>query len=65
MRREVTTVHRDTPLAEIEAALIDGQTGRLPVVDHDGVLLGLVTRTDVLRQHKLYGEVGMGPRRVR
>ena len=39
MRREVTTVHRDTPLAEIEAALIDGQTGRLPVVDHDGVLL--------------------------
>ena len=30
-----------------------------------GVLLGLVTRTDVLRQHKLYGEVGMGPRRVR
>ena len=40
--------------------------GRLPVVSDDGKLLGLVTRTDVLRERKLYASVGgTGQRRVR
>ena len=40
--------------------------GRLPVVSGDGKLLGLVTRTDVLRERKLYASVGgTGQRRVR
>ena len=30
--------------------------GRIPVVDDDGIFVGIVTRTDVLNQHKLYGE---------
>ena len=55
MRREVTTVHEDTTFTDLEQALQE-QTGRLPVVDHEGRLQGLVTRTDVLRHHKLYGE---------
>ena len=53
MRREVSTVLEDTPFTDLEMAL-EKQTGRLPVVDGDGKLMGLVTRTDVLRHHKLY-----------
>ena len=44
-----------------QAALVT-EGGRLPVVDEEGKLLGLVTRTDVLRQHKLYDGLN---RRVR
>ena len=36
--------------------LINEGVGRIPVVDDDGYFLGMVTRTDVLRQHKLYDE---------
>ena len=56
MRRDVVTLPETMPLSEVEAVLIAKQAGRLPVVDRAGVLRGLVTRTDVLRQHKLYGE---------
>jgi predicted transcriptional regulator len=58
MRRDVVTVREDTPFDQLEKVLVDQQTGRLPVVDADGVLVGLVTRTDVLREHKLYGGLG-------
>ena len=44
------------PFLELEELLIERSIGRLPVVDDNGVLLGLVTRTDVLRQHNLYNE---------
>ena len=65
IRREVVTVAKHTPLAEIEAALVNGQTGRLPVVDDNQTLLGLVTRTDVLRHQNLYPQSIIGARRVR
>ena len=63
MRRDVLTCAADTPLDEIEAIFVDMHaTGRLPVVDEDGTLLGLVTRTGVLRQHRLYGDMGRAGR---
>ena len=53
MRREVATVFEDTPYSELEEMMISS-TGRLPVLDREGTLLGIVTRTDVLRHHNLY-----------
>jgi tRNA nucleotidyltransferase (CCA-adding enzyme) len=50
MRREVRTVEPDTPFTKIEALLLEGTTGSLHVVDDDHRLLGLVSRTDMLRQ---------------
>jgi len=54
LRSAVTTVLPETPLADLEELMVDKGVGRIPVVDEEGVLVGLVTRTDVLRQHKLY-----------
>jgi len=56
MRRDPVTVFEDTPFTELEEVLMDKQAGRLHVVDREGRLLGLVTRTDILRQHKLYSQ---------
>ena len=56
MRRDVVTMQADTPFDQLESALVaPSAPGRLPVVDAQGTLLGLVTRTDVLRQHQYYG----------
>jgi len=54
MRRELLKVESDTPFNELEALLLEGSTGRLHVVDADGKLIGLISRTDILRHHKLY-----------
>ena len=54
LRSTVTTILPDTPFADLEDLLVDKGVGRIPVVDEEGVLVGLVTRTDVLRQHNLY-----------
>ena len=53
-RRELLRVKSETPMAELEAMLIGGSTGRLHVVDDEGRLIGLVTRTDMLRHSKHY-----------
>ena len=49
MRREVVTVSGTTPLDDLERVMESEGAGRLPVVSDEGKLLGLVTRTDVLR----------------
>eukprot|EP00752_Nemacystus_decipiens_P008990 g8025.t2 len=41
------------PLHEVEDKFIKGDLGRLPVVQ-DGKLVGLITRADMLRQHRFY-----------
>ena len=41
-------------MTALENVLIEGQTGRLHVVSGDNLLLGLITRTDILRQQKMY-----------
>ncbi|MEB3161076.1 MAG: CBS domain-containing protein, partial [Synechocystis sp.] len=49
MTRNVKTIAADTPLPQIEAMMVADDVGRLPVMQ-DGQLVGIVTRTDVLRQ---------------
>ncbi|NPV90352.1 MAG: CBS domain-containing protein [Firmicutes bacterium] len=49
MARKVVSAHLDTPLGELQHLLVKYDVGRLPIVDEKGGLLGLVSRTDVLR----------------
>lgn len=62
MRREIVTIEASAPLDKVEQVLIKTGSGRLPVIDESGHLLGLVTRTDVLRQHRMYGRLARSPR---
>ena len=54
IRPGIKTVLPDTDLAELEHLLIHEGVGRIPVIDDEGILLGMITRTDVLRQHNFY-----------
>ncbi|MEM7758934.1 MAG: CBS domain-containing protein [Cyanobacteria bacterium P01_A01_bin.40] len=49
MSRNLKTITPDTGLPEIESLMVTYDVGRLPVID-EGELIGIVTRTDVLRQ---------------
>ncbi|HEY9598288.1 MAG TPA: CBS domain-containing protein [Cyanophyceae cyanobacterium] len=49
MTKNIQTITPQTPLSEIESLMVTYDIGRLPVLDN-GQLLGIVTRTDVLRQ---------------
>lgn len=49
MKAPVRTVSPTTPLPEIQALMVQYDIGRLPVVNDQGDLVGIVTRTDVLR----------------
>jgi len=54
MRCEFVVVSADTAFTQLEQLLIEKATGRLYVLDDERRLLGLVTRTDLLRHHQLY-----------
>jgi len=56
MTREVVTVDPGTSLEEAARLLIRHQIGCLPVVGSEGVPVGLVTETDLLRAAYLSGE---------
>ena len=49
MSRNLKTITTDASLPEIQALMVTYDVGRLPVVEA-GELIGIVTRTDVLRQ---------------
>jgi CBS domain-containing membrane protein len=48
MTSPVTTVGVDTPVARLVALMIDSGLRNLPVVDDDGRLAGIVTRTELI-----------------
>ncbi|MDS3860911.1 CBS domain-containing protein [Thermosynechococcaceae cyanobacterium BACA0444] len=50
MKKPVRTIAPQTPLNEIQHLMVTYDIGRLPVVDSQRGLVGIVTRTDVLRQ---------------
>ncbi|MGB3651977.1 MAG: CBS domain-containing protein [Rivularia sp. (in: cyanobacteria)] len=49
MSKNLKTIAPDTELPEIKSLMVTHDIGRLPVLE-DGKLLGIVTRTDVLRE---------------
>jgi nanoRNase/pAp phosphatase (c-di-AMP/oligoRNAs hydrolase)/predicted transcriptional regulator len=55
MKQHITTVDASRTMAEVEAILLGNDVGCIPVVQ-DGTmqLVGMVTRTDLLRQHRYY-----------
>ncbi|MCV3213495.1 CBS domain-containing protein, partial [Plectonema radiosum NIES-515] len=61
MATNLKTITPNTTLPEIEALMVTYDIGRLPVLQ-DNQLLGIVTRTDVLRQLHQGGERGGGER---
>ncbi|BAW96551.1 polyA polymerase family protein [[Synechococcus] sp. NIES-970] len=50
MSREVRTIGPETTMREIESIMVTDDVGRLPVIEGEQ-LVGIVTRTDILRQH--------------
>ena len=54
MSNQIISVDLDTPLSEIQGLMIAHDIGRILVVDQDNRLVGIVTRTDLIRN--LYGE---------
>ncbi len=54
MSRPVLTVRADTPLREIQRLMVKEDIGRVPVLNRDGELIGLITRHTLLQM--LYGE---------
>ncbi|RQD76575.1 MAG: CBS domain-containing protein [Candidatus Syntrophonatronum acetioxidans] len=57
MSSKVETVRPDTPLKDMEEMMVNKDLGRLPVTDERGRILGIVTRTNVLKvRHHREGE---------
>ena len=48
MTSPAVTIHQDTPIAVAARVMRDRRLKRLPVVDEDGSLIGIVTRVDLL-----------------
>ena len=53
MRVGAVTVHPDDPVQLVQKRMIESGWGQIPVVDDQGHMIGIVTRTDLL---KLWGE---------
>jgi len=58
MKQHVTMIPASMTMAEVEAVLLENDVGCVPVVQ-DGTtqLVGMVTRTDLLRQHRYYSSL--------
>lgn len=56
MSREVATVYPDMSLAAAVEALVSQDIGHLPVVDAEGTLVGMLSKSDVVRELHLSGE---------
>ena len=55
MKQHIRTVEASQTMFEVEAILLDNDVGCIPVVaDGSKQLVGMVTRTDLLRQHRYY-----------
>lgn len=57
MTHPVVTVRRDTPLKDVARLLIDHGVSGVPVVDDDGVVLGIVSEADFLLKEQGPGAV--------
>ncbi|MGH7289293.1 MAG: CBS domain-containing protein [Myxococcota bacterium] len=58
MQKKVRTIAPERTLPELERELLRSRVGALPVVDRDGKLIGIVSRSDVVRQLCLERSLG-------
>jgi CBS domain-containing protein len=49
MTKKVKTIVADTPVSEIAEIMLDDRINRLPVIDDDNNLVGIVTRADIVK----------------
>lgn len=58
MKQHIQIVEASRTMAEVEAILLENDVGCIPVVeDGSKQLVGMVTRTDLLRQHRYYSSL--------
>jgi CBS domain-containing protein len=60
MQKSVITVSPELPVGELERLLAEEEIGGVPVVADDGRLLGIVSKTDVVRALAESVEGGLG-----
>ncbi|BDU50457.1 CBS domain-containing protein [Haliovirga abyssi] len=49
MSGELITITQNTPLEKMKKLMIENEIGRLPILDENSNLIGIVTRSDILR----------------
>ena len=49
MTVKVKTAHEDTPINEIADIMLDSRVNRLPVMDKNNKLIGIITRADIVK----------------
>jgi CBS domain-containing protein len=49
MTGKVKTVSADTPVGEVANVMIRNNVNRVPVLDHKGKLVGIITRADIVK----------------
>jgi acetoin utilization protein AcuB len=49
MTKNVITVNEDTPIEDAARIMVDNKIGGLPVVNEDGVVVGIITETDIFK----------------
>jgi CBS-domain-containing membrane protein len=52
MTHEVHTIKPEASIEELARVLAEGRIGGLPVLDEDGVLVGVVTQSDLLQRSR-------------
>ena len=52
MTTEVITVKKETPLKELAEILYNHHINGVPVVDHEGLLIGIICESDLIRKDK-------------
>lgn len=62
MSVDIKSITLSTPVSEIHSLMMTYDIGRLPVLNCRDALVGIVTRTDLLRQLHLEGQSGGGQR---
>jgi len=49
MRRDLTSVEIDTPISEVIYLMEQSGLAALPVLDEEGVLVGMISERDIIR----------------
>ena len=52
MTTDVHTVHQDTEIKALASMFVEHNVNAMPVLDDDGLLVGMVTQTDLVEQGK-------------